>query len=176
MTNDELISLLKERFSENIFKDDELKWQDIIIRLIDDVLKSLIYMEETGGQVDFLYFDKVNDKYVFCDSSTETAIGRRSICYDEKALAARKKNKPETSAEKLAKDYDLELMSEEEYFHLQSKKDVDLKTSSWLKTPDEIRSKGGALFGSKKYGRTFIYHNGADSYYAVRSFRAIKKI
>lgn len=168
--------ILKERFEKSKKNYEDISWEDIVNKLDEKAISALTYMEESGGSPAFLYFDEKNDKYVFCDFSKEEVESRRSICYDEKALAERKKNKPLASCQGICENHGIDLMTEEEYFYLQSLGDFDQKTSCWLKTPEDIRSKGGALFGSKKYSRTFIYHNGADSYYGVRGFRAVVRV
>lgn len=167
--NEELLLKLEARFRDNMRRHSDLKWDDVKSMLSDKILKSVAKMEETGGEPDVVVFDK--NQIAFVDCSAESPSGRRSLCYDRTALDARKQNKPSNSAAGIAEEIGIELLTEDEYMKLQSVGDFDLKTSSWLKTPNDVRSKGGAIFGDKRYGRTFIYHNGADSYYAARGFR-----
>ena len=176
MSNEKLIAILEKRFFKNSNIHNDIKWIDIVNRLNDEVLSSLRYMEESGGEPDIIMYDKVNDKYVYCDTSVESPLGRRSFCYDIDALNSRKSNKPNSDIMTEAKNHKVKVLDEEEYKYLQSIGDFDLKSSSWLLTPIEIRNLGGALFGDKKYNRTFIYHNGAESYYSSRGFRVILKI
>ena len=176
MTNDELITILKDRFDKNVCYHKDIKWDDVLKRFNKDNLVSLMYMEKTGGSPDVIKYDSLNDKFIYCDTSEESPVGRRSLCYDDKALNSRKNNKPISSVMREIVNNNLELLNEEEYKYLQNLGNFDLKSSSWLLTPDEIRNMGGALFGNKKYNRTFIYHNGAESYYSSRGFRALLKI
>jgi hypothetical protein len=141
-----------------------------------DKLWSLQIMEETGGEPDVVSYDKKSDEYIFYDCSTESPKGRRSLCYDDAALKARKEHKPKDSAMAVATSMGIELLSEEQYHYLQTLGDFDTKTSSWLLTPEPIRKNGGAIFGDFRYQHTFIYHNGADSYYAARGFRGMLRI
>lgn len=173
-----LLTLLEERFHSNRNRHEGLSWDDILNRLLlnMEALSSLDKMERTGGEPDVVKYDKDTDTYIFMDCSKETPVGRRSICYDRKALDARKQNKPDNSAMDMANEIGISLLTEEEYRYLQTLGDFDLKTSSWLKTPESIRNLGGALFGDKRYDTVFIYHNGADSYYAVRGFRGLLKV
>lgn len=133
-------------------------------------------MEETGGEPDVVQLTEDNEGINFVDCSAETPKGRRSICYDHEALESRKQYRPEDSAINMAQGMGIQLLNEDLYFQLQKVGEFDLKTSSWLLTPNDVRSKGGALFGDKRFGRVFIYHNGADSYYGVRGFRGILKL
>lgn len=176
MSDNELIETLEKRFNQNINYHKDILWKDVNKRLNDDVIKSLKYMEETGGEPDVIMYDKSCDKYIYCDTSMESPIGRRSLCYDKEALNSRKNNKPISSAIEEAKNNRIRLLNEEEYKYLQTLGDFDLKSSSWLLTPDEIRKQGGAIFGDKKYSKTFIYHNGAESYYSNRGFRGLLSI
>ena len=176
MSNGELISILEKRFIKNEKMHKEIKWADVLKRLNKEALFSLRYMEETGGEPDVIMYDKENDKYVYCDTSIETPIGRRSFCYDIDALKSRKSNKPKSDIITEANNNKVKVLDETEYKYLQSLGDFDLKSSSWILTPKEIRKLGGALFGDKKYNRTFIYHNGAESYYSNRGFRVLLKI
>ncbi len=165
--------ILEQRFEKNIMLHSNYNWNDILKRLQEnpEKLKSLHWMEESGGEPNLIRYDKKIDSFVFFDCSQESPLGRRSLCYDDKALNSRKNNKPIGSALKLTEDKLLSLLTEEEYIELQELGDFDLKTSSWLYTPEDIRSRGGAIFGDKRFGRTFIYHNGAESYYSARGFR-----
>lgn len=176
MNNEELIKILEERFIKNQNLHRDIKWEDVLKRLTDEVLNSLKYMEETGGEPDVIMYDKENDKIVYCDTSVESPSGRRSLCYDEEALNSRKANKPVSSALFEATKHNLSMLNEKEYMFLQSLGDFDQKSTSWIQTPGEIRREGGALFADKKYSRTFIYHNGVESYYSNRGFRALLKI
>ncbi len=176
MSNEELILILEKRFIKNENMHKEINWNDVLKRLNNEVLFSIRYMEETGGEPDVIMYDKENDKYVYCDTSIETPIGRRSFCYDIDALNSRKSNKPSSDIMTEANNNKVKVLDEAEYKYLQSLGDFDLKSSSWILTPMEIRKLGGALFGDKKYNRTFIYHNGAESYYSNRGFRVLLKI
>ena len=176
MSNEELILILEKRFIKNEKMHKGINWNDVLKRLNNEALFSIRYMEETGGEPDVIMYDKENDKYVYCDTSIETPIGRRSFCYDIDALNSRKSNKPSSDIMTEANNNKVKVLDEAEYKYLQSLGDFDLKSSSWILTPMEIRKLGGALFGDKKYNRTFIYHNGAESYYSNRGFRALIKI
>lgn len=155
-----------------------ISWKEVEVRLEanPEKLLSLHQLEETGGEPDVIAVDPGTGIVTFFDFSAETPKGRRSLCYDNAALESRKEFKPRHSAEGMALEMGATLMTEAQYFQLQSVEPVDTKTSSWLATPDEVREKGGALFGDRRYGRVFIYHNGAESYYAVRGFRAVLKV
>jgi len=163
-----LLELLEERFFNHLDRHPEMNWEDIRVRIENqqDILWSLSEMERTGGEPDV-----VGNTYIYVDCSKESPSGRRSICYDREALENRKKNKPENDAMTMAQEMGVELLTEEEYRTLQEFGEFDVKTSSWVKTPDSIRLLGGALFCDRRYNQTFIYHNGADSYYASRGFR-----
>ncbi len=169
----ELLTTLKARFENNMHRHKALTWSKVEARLEahPDKLWSLSEMERTGGEPDVVAHDKKTDAYVFYDCSAESPKGRRSICYDRQALDARKENKPKDSAMDMATAMGIELLSEEQYRELQKLGEFDLKTSSWIKTPPEIRKLGGALFCDRRYDHVFLYHNGADSYYAARGFR-----
>jgi hypothetical protein len=151
----------------------DVSWEYAEERLLKapDALDILRRMEESGGEPDVIGLDSETGKLIFCDCSKESPSGRRSLCYDEKALQRRTKNPPSGSAEQKAKEIGISIMTEELYRRLQSLGEFDLKTSSWIATPDDIRSKGGALFCERRYGTVFTFHNGADSYYSVRGFR-----
>lgn len=175
---EELLSTLKVRFGENIERHEWMHWDEIQKKLETrpDKLWSLHEMERTGGEPDVLDFDETAGNYVFYDCSPESPSGRRSICYDQKALDARKKNKPDNNALSMATDMGIELLSEDQYRALQKHGSFDLKTSSWVLTPEEIRNHGGALFCDFRYGQVFLYHNGADSYYGARGFRGLLRV
>ena len=164
-----MLETLKKRFDENSLRHPAIKWQDVEKRLLDKpkALEILKRMEETGGEPDVLYADESTGEIIFCDCSNETPAGRRSLCYDDEALMKRKKNPPAGSAMHQAKETGVELMTEELYRKLQESGEYDLKTSSWIATPAEIRKLGGALFAERRYGAVFTFHNGADSYYSA---------
>lgn len=169
----QLIATLKQRFADHPQRHSGIDWQDVATRLLADPAKlsSLEQMERSGGEPDVIAYDDSVDGFVFCDCSAESPTGRRSLCYDDAALQARKKNKPSGSAMDQARAMGIELLSEADYRYLQTLGEFDLKTSSWLTTPANIRQRGGAIFGDRRYDQVFIYHNGADSYYAARGFR-----
>jgi len=175
---EDLIKTLKKRFLENMHRHPDVSFDYVEERIKKnkDKIESLLSMEETGGEPDVISIDSKTKEVIFFDFSKETPIGRRNVCYDKKALDSRKNFKPKDSALEMANRMGLELLTEEEYLLLQQIEDVDLKTSSFLKTSDEIRSLGGSIFGDKRYNRTFIYHNGAESYYSVRGFRCSLRI
>ena len=168
-----MLELLKARFSEHKGLHPDLEWLEVEqrLRVFPDAIAVLQKMEESGGEPDTIGYDEKTGKLVFCDCAKESPSGRRSLCYDEKALQGRTKNPPSSSAERKAKEIGVSLMTEELYRRLQSLGSFDLKTSSWIATPDDIRSKGGALFCERRYDTVFTFHNGADSYYSVRGFR-----
>jgi hypothetical protein len=170
--SEELIQRLKDRFESNMNRHKGLDWKKIETKLKGntDKLLSLFQMEQTGGEPDVVGYE--NDQYVFYDCSPESPNGRRSVCYDNEALEDRKKFKPKNSAIGMAKDMGIEILTKQEYMELQKLGEFDLKTSSWLKTPSDIRKLGGAIFGDRRYDTVFIYHNGADSYYGSRGFRS----
>jgi len=175
---EELISVLKVRFEKNINRHKGVKWKDVEEKLGDNTNKlwSLHEMEQSGGEPDVVDFDKKTGEFIFCDCAAESPKGRRSICYDQEALDARKENKPKNSAFNMASEMGIELLTEEQYRELQKKGEFDTKTSSWIRTPDDIREKGGALFCDRRYGKVFVYHNGAESYYAARAFRGSLRV
>lgn len=175
---EELLSLLKERFEKNMNRHDDIEWGKVQAKLEANTEKlwSLYEMEKTEGEPDVVGHDKVNDEYVFNDCSAESPKGRRSVCYDHEALESRKKHKPENSAITMAAEMGIELLTEEQYRDLQKLGNFDLKTSSWVQTPDDIRKLGGALFCDCRYDTVFVYHNGADSYYAARGFRGALRV
>ena len=176
--NTDLIDLLKTRFEKNPERHKGIKWQDVAKKLERDAgkLRSLARMEETGGEPDVIGFDKKSGMFIFCDCSAESPAGRRSLCYDHEALEKRKEHKPKNSAKHMAEEMGIELLDEEQYKHLQSLGKFDTKTSSWIETPPEIRKLGGAIFADYRFGRVFVYHNGAESYYAARGFRGIIEV
>ena len=174
----ELLGALKARFEDNMTRHKGLNWADIHKRLetSPEKLFSLHEMERTGGEPDVVGYDKKTGEYVFFDCSAESPKDRRSVCYDREALEARKAHKPKDSAMNMAAAMGIELLTEAEYRELQKLGAFDLKTSSWIRTPAEIRKLGGALFCDRRYNQVFTYHNGADSYYAARGFRGSLKI
>ena len=168
-----MIDILKKRFLENMSRHPDLSWEEVKGRLAGNerALEALRRMEETGGEPDTIGWDGESGKLIFLDCSAETPAGRRSLCYDDEALKKRKKNPPSGSALSMARDMGCSLLTEDLYRRLQETGEFDLKTSSWIAAPEEIRSLGGALFGERRYGRVFTFHNGADSYYSVRGWR-----
>ena len=168
-----MLELLKVRFSKQKDLHPELEWSEVEHRLREApaAIAVLQKMEESGGEPDTIGYDIKTGKLIFCDCAKESPVGRRSLCYDEKALHKRTKNPPSSSAERKAKEIGISMMTEELYRRLQSLGSFDLKTSSWIATPDDIRSKGGALFCERRYDTVFTFHNGADSYYSARGFR-----
>jgi hypothetical protein len=173
-----LLVILRERFENNMNRHKGLDWNDIEAKLKSNTEKlwSLSEMEKTGGEPDVVGRDKKTGEYVFYDCSAESPKGRRSICYDHEALESRKEHKPENSAIQMAFDMGIEVLSESQYRELQKLGKFDMKTSSWIETPADIRKLGGAIFADFRYGHVFIYHNGAESYYAARGFRGSLKI
>ncbi|MCR5736078.1 MAG: DUF4256 domain-containing protein [Eubacterium sp.] len=168
-----MLEIIKARFSEHMELHPDLEWSELERRLREapKAVEVLQRMEKSGGEPDTIGYDEKTGKLIFCDCSKESPTGRRSLCYDEKALQGRTKNPPAGSAERKAKEIGISIMTEELYRRLQSLGSFDLKTSSWIATPDDIRSKGGALFCERRYDTVFTFHNGADSYYSVRGFR-----
>ncbi len=173
-----LLLLLKKRFDSNMQRHPSISWDKIqnILESNPEMLWILNQMEQSGGEPDVIIFDNNSDEIHFVDCSAETPKGRRNLCYDRKALDARKSNKPQSNAMDIAQEMGIELLNEEEYRKLQSLGTFDTKTSSWIKTPDKIRALGGALFGDQRYDTVFIYHNGADSYFSSRGFRGKLKL
>lgn len=169
----ELFGILKTRFEKNMNRRQNLEWAKIQAKLETHLEKlwSVGEMERTDGEPDVIGFDENAGEYIFCDCSAESPKGRRSVCYDREALEKRKEHKPENNAVEMAAELGIELLTEEQYRELQKLGDFDTKTSSWVKTPAEIRNLGGALFCDRRYGNVFTYHNGAESYYAARAFR-----
>jgi hypothetical protein len=175
---EELLKVLKGRFEKNLDRHKGLAWAEVQARLTANAEKlwSLNEMERTGGEPDLVGHDKKTGEYVFYDCSAETPKGRRSICYDREALESRKEHKPKDSAVGMATAAGIELLTEEQYRELQELGEFDTKTSSWVKTPSAIRELGGALFCDRRFDTVFVYHNGAESYYAGRGFRGLIKV
>lgn len=175
---EELLRVLKARFEKNMNRHQSLEWEKIEAKLQakPEKLWSLNEMERTGGEPDVVGHDKNADNYVFFDCSAESPTGRRSVCYDREGLESRKAHKPENTAVDMATSMGIELLTEEQYRELQKLDDFDKKTSSWVATPADIRKLGGALFGDRRFGHVFIYHNGAQSYYSARAFRGSLRV
>ncbi|MCK6077513.1 DUF4256 domain-containing protein [Paenibacillus silvae] len=175
---DELLNTLKARFEKNKDRHPNLEWVNVEARLEahPDKLWSLHEMEKTGGEPDLVELASEKGEYVFVDCSTESPKGRRSVCYDQAALDARKENKPKHSAVQMCIEMGIELLSESQYRELQQLGNFDMKTSSWVLTPDKIRQRGGAIFCDFRYDTVFMYHNGAESYYAARGFRGLLRV
>ena len=175
---DELLTALKARFEKNMKRHKGLEWARVQARLETNTKKlwSLNEMERTGGEPDVAGHDKKTGEYIFYDCSAESPNGRRSICYDREALESRKEHKPANNAMDMAAAMGIELLTEEQYRELQKLGNFDMKTSSWLKTPSDIRKLGGAIFADFRYGNVFVYHNGAESYYGVRGFRGSLRV
>ncbi|MBL0105422.1 MAG: DUF4256 domain-containing protein [Bacteroidetes bacterium] len=174
----ELLTTLKSRFQKSMPRHKGLDWSKVEAKLLanPEKLWSLNEMEKTGGEPDVIGFDKKSGEFIFCDCSPESPAGRRSFCYDYEAWNSRKEHKPKNNAIDAAKEMGIELLNEEQYHDLQNLGVFDLKTSSWLRTPTDIRELGGAIFGDRRFNRVFVYHNGAESYYAARGFRGLLKI
>lgn len=175
---EELFQALKARFEKNMRRHAGIAWADVHARLEGnpDALKSLQAMQATGGEPDVIGRDKASGFVTFCDCSPESPTGRRSSCYDAEARESRKEHKPENSAVEMAAAMGIDLLTEERYRELQKLGDFDTKTSSWIQTPSDVRALGGALFCDRRYGRVFVYHNGAQSYYAARGFRGSLRV
>jgi hypothetical protein len=175
---EELLGILKTRFEKNINRHKGLGWSDVKARLEanPEKLRSLNEMEKTGGEPDVVGRDKKTGEYIFFDCSPQSPEGRQSLCYDREALDSRKKFKPKNSAMDLAADIGIELLTEEQYQELQQLGEFDTKSSSWLKTPADIRKLGGAIFGDRRFDRVFVFHNGAESYYSGRGFRGALRV
>lgn len=175
---DELLRTLQVRFEQHLSRHPGLTWAGVLARIDAeaDTLWSLSEMERTGGEPDVVVLGRATGRYLFVDCSAESPKGRRSVCYDREALESRKEHKPGDSAVGMAAAMGIEILSEEEYRELQSLGEFDTKTSSWVRTPAEVRARGGAIFCDRRYGRVFTYHNGAESYYAGRGFRGSLKV
>jgi hypothetical protein len=175
---EELLSGLKARFEKNMHRHKDLEWAQVRAKLEANAEKlwSLNEMERTGGEPDIVGRDKTTGEYIFYDCSAESPKGRRSLCYDREALESRKEHKPKDNAIDMAVAMGIELLSEEQYRELQKLGDFDTKTSSWVKTPSAVRKLGGALFCDRRFDTVFVYHNGAESYYAARGFRGLLKV
>ncbi len=170
-----LLQTLKARFEKHMHRHQGCAWDKVVARLEASgaALRALGEMELSGGEPDVIGFDEPSGQFIFCDCSAESPADRRSLCYDRKALDARKENKPKGCVEEAVAAMGAELLSEQQYRQLQELGEFDVKTSSWVTTPDDVRSRGGALFCDRRYGRVFVYHNGAESYYAARGFRVL---
>jgi hypothetical protein len=175
---DELLRTLEQRFEKHATRHAGISWADVRARLekTPDALRSIQAMEESGGEPDVIGRDSSTGQVTFCDCSAESPAGRRSLCYDGAALASRKENKPKGSAVDAAASMGIELLTEDEYRALQRLGAFDTKTSSWIATPSDVRALGGALFCDRRYGKVFVYHNGAESYYAARGFRGSRRV
>ena len=176
--SEELLKVLKTRFEKNMQRHEGLKWSDVEAKLTahPEKLAVLDEMELTEGEPDVIGFDKASGEFIFVDCSAESPKGRRSYCFDRAAWESRKEHKPANNVMEAAKEMGVELLSEEQYRELQKLGKFDLKTSSWIQTPDNIRKLGGALFCDRRYDTVFLYHNGAESYYAARGFRGMVRI
>jgi len=175
---EQLLDVLKARFAKHTSRHKGINWSDVQAKLEANPgkLKSLAQMEDTGGEPDVIGFDKKSGEFIFVDCAAESPKGRRSVCYDREALESRKEHPPKNSAMDMAATMGVELLTEEQYQQLQTLGEFDLKTSSWVQTPAAIRKLGGALFCDRRYDRVFLYHNGAQSYYAARGFRGLLKV
>jgi hypothetical protein len=175
---EELLKALKTRFEKNMNRHKGLDWKTVQARLQGNPEKlwSLVEMENTGGEPDVVGHDKNTGEYVFYDCSAQSPKGRTSLCYDREALESRKEHKPKNNAMDMAASMGIELLTEEQYLELQKLGDFDTKSSSWVKTPADMRKLGGALFGDRRFGRVFFYHNGAESYYSGRGFRGVLRV
>ncbi|MFD0794389.1 DUF4256 domain-containing protein [Mucilaginibacter litoreus] len=175
---EELLGILQSRFEKNLKRHENIEWAAVKEKLMANPVKlwSLNEMEMTGGEPDVVAYDNATGEYIFYDCSAESPKGRRSLCYDRAALDARKENKPAGSALDMAAEIGIELLAEDEYRALQKLGNFDLKTSSWIKTPADIRKLGGAIFADRRYNTVFVYHNGAESYYAARGFRGLLRV
>jgi hypothetical protein len=175
---EEVLEILKARFEKNVNRHKGVKWSEVAARLDahPEKLRSLGEMERTGGEPDVVGQDKTTGEFLFIDCSPQSPEGRTSVCYDREALDSRKEHKPKTSAMEMAAEMGVELLNEEQYRELQKVGEFDTKSSSWVTAPADIRKLGGALFGDRRYGRVFIYHNGAQSYYSGRGFRGLLRV
>ena len=174
----EILRILEERFLKNKNRHKEINWSKVEKKLESNIEKlwSLNEMEKTGGEPDVIGYDKKTSEYIFFDCSAESPKGRRSICYDSKAMRERKEHPPKNNAVDMSVDMGIEILTEEQYRQLQTLGEFDTKTSSWIQTTDPIRKLGGALFCDRRYNTVFVYHNGADSYYAARGFRGMLRV
>lgn len=174
----ELLKITETRFEKNRQRHTDIKWEDVKAKLLKmpEKLASLKAMEDTGGEPDVIGYDAATGEYLFCDCSAETPAGRRNVCYDREALDARKEHKSWHNAIDLAKESGIEILDETQYRELQKLGKFDAKTSSWIATPADVRKLGGAMFADYRYGRVFVYHNGAQSYYGVRGFRGLLRV
>lgn len=174
---EELLQAMKVRFEKSMHRHQAVAWSDVLARLEGNAaaLRSLREMESTGGEPDVVSQDRAG-RYTFVDCSAESPTGRRSVCYDREGLESRKENRPENSAVEMAAAMGIDLLTEEQYRELQKLGDFDTKTSSWVSTPTDVRKLGGALFCDRRYGKVFVYHNGAQSYYAARGFRGSLRV
>lgn len=175
---EELPHTLELRFAKNMHRHRGIAWSDVQTKLERSpaALKALSEMDSTGGEPDVVGYDKESGMHTFCDCSAESPAGRRSLCYDREALESRREHKPKNSAVAMAAEMGIELLTEEQYRELQTLGDFDTKTSSWVSTPPDIRKLGGAIFCDRRYGKVFVYHNGAESYYAARGFRGALRV
>ena len=175
---EDLLSKLKTRFEENMDRHEGLEWANVQAKLEanDEKLWSLGEMERTGGEPDVVGFDKKTDEYIFYDCSAESPKDRRSLCYDREAWESRKEHKPKNSAIDMAATMGIKILTEEQYREMQKLGNFDTKTSSWIETPSDIRKLGGAIFADYRFGRVFVYHNGAESYYGGRAFRGSLRV
>jgi len=176
--SEKILGILKSRFEKNMNRHEGLDWGEVQTKLDAhaDKLWSLNEMEKTGGEPDVIGYDNKHNEHMFCDCSDESPKGRRNLCYDREALESRKENKPLNNAMDMASDMSIEILTEEQYRILQTLGEFDTKTSSWVKTPDPIRKLGGAIFCDRRYDTVFVYHNGAESYYASRGFRGLLRV
>jgi hypothetical protein len=176
--HDKLLSVFKARFEQNMNRHKGLEWDKVQTKLDTNPEKlwSLSEMERTGGEPDVIGFDNLTGEFIFYDCSAESPKDRRNVCYDREALDSRKEFKPKNSAMDMASDIGIEILTEEQYRFLQKLGNFDMKTSSWLKTPPEIRQLGGAIFADRRYDHVFVYHNGASSYYGIRGFRGSLRV
>ena len=175
---EEILEILKARFEKSMNRHEGIEWSKVQAKLETNPEKlwSLHEMERTGGEPDVIVHDNKSDEYIFYDCSAESPKGRRSVCYDREALESRKANKPQNNAIDMAADMGIEILTEEQYRELQKLGNFDLKSSSWVKTPATIRNLGGAIFCDRRYDTVFVYHNGAESYYAARGFRGSLRV
>jgi hypothetical protein len=174
----DLLRSLKSRFEKHPKRHKGLAWAKVLAKIEGNpaALKSLHAMEISGGEPDVIGYDEASGRYIFCDCSAESPSGRRSLCYDDGALNSRKEHRPEGSAVEAAAAMGIELLSEDQYRRLQELGEFDTKTSSWVATPQDVRALGGSLFCDRRYGKVFVYHNGAQSYYAARGFRGLLRV